>query len=165
MQPPLGKFNDPTDEKSQPAVAEKKVQQPCAIAAVLVVDDEHLVRIMVQLCLERNGFDVWIARNCQEAVDIHRQHREEIDIVLIDVHMPGLDELQALKGMRELNPNILACFMSSDTGADKWEDLLRRGGAYSIAKPFRLDELANVLRLMVQGVPAAVLPSGRAGQK
>ena len=164
MQQPQSKLSDPPDEKSQAAAAEPTVRQPSEKPGVLVVDDEHMVRIMVQLGLERNGFDVWLARNGREAIDLYRRHTEEIAVVLLDVRMPGLDGPQTLEVLRELNPEVLACFMNGDTGAYEPEDLLQRGAAHVITKPFRLDDLANILRLMAHRVSADLLPSGRVSQ-
>jgi two-component system, OmpR family, response regulator len=164
MRQPQGKLSDPPDEKSQAAVAEATVRQPCEKLGVLVVDDEHMVRIMVQLGLERSGFDVWLARSGREAIDLYRRHTEEIAVVLLDVRMPGLDGPHTLEVLRELNPEVPACFMSGDTGTYEPEELLQRGAAYVIAKPFHLDDLANILRLMAHGAPADHLPSGRVCQ-
>jgi len=164
MRQPQRKPGGQPDEKSQPAAAEPTVRQPCAKPGVLVVDDEHMVRIMVQLGLERNGFDVWLARDGQEAIDLYRRHGEEIAVVLLDIRMPSLDGLQTLEVLRELNPEVLACFMSSDAGAYKPEELIQRGAAYVISKPFQLDHLANILRRLAHGVPADHFPSGGACQ-
>jgi CheY-like chemotaxis protein len=155
---------DPPEKKSQAAAAEPTVRQPCARPGVLVVDDEHLVRKMVQRGLERDGFDVWLARDGREAIDLYRRHTEEIAVVLLDVRMPGLDGLQTLEALRQLNPEVRACFMSGDTGAYGPEDLRQPGAACVIAKPFRLDDLVTILRMMAQGVSAELLPSGRVCQ-
>lgn len=159
MQQPQVKLSDLPDEKSQAAAAEPTVKRPCANPGVLVVDDEHMVRLMVQLGLERKGFDVWLARSGREAIDLYRRHTKEIAVVLLDVRMPGLDGLQTLEVLRGLNHEVQACFMSGDTGPYKPEELLQHGAAYVIAKPFLLEDLANILRLMAQGVPADLLPS------
>lgn len=127
---------------------------------ILVVDDEHMVRIMVQLGLERSGFNVWLAPNGREAVVLYRAHREDISVVLLDVFMPGLDGLQTLDALRELDSEVPICFMSGHKGAYESDELVRRGAASVIAKPFHLDELTNTLRLLAQGVPADNLPSG-----
>ena len=124
-----------------------------------------MVRIMVQLGLERNGFDVWLARSGREAIDLYRRHMEDIAVMVLDVRMPGLDGLQTLEVLREQNPEVLACFMSSDTSAYEPEELLQRGAAYVIAKPFCLDDLANILRLMAGGVSVDFLASGRLGRR
>jgi CheY-like chemotaxis protein len=73
---------------------------------VLVVDDEHLVRLMVQLGLERISCEVWLASNGREAIQQYRKHRARIDVVLLDVRMPGLDGPQILDVLRELNPKL-----------------------------------------------------------
>ena len=152
MRPPQGKFNDPTDAKRQAAAAETPVPQASGRRGVLVVDDEHLVRIMVQLCLERHGYDVWVARNGLEAIDLHRQHGEVIDVVLLDVCISGLDPLQTMRILRERNPKVLVCFMSSSNNGG-CDELLQCNSAYFIAKPFRLDDLANTLRVLSQDGP------------
>jgi CheY-like chemotaxis protein len=129
---------------------------------VLVVDDDHLVRIMVQLGLERNGFNVWLASNGREAIRLYRTHRDRIAVVLIDVRMPGLDGPAAVDALRSLNPEVQICFMSGDTGDYGPEELRRHGAVHVIAKPFLVNELAKVLRLIAQGVSADLLPSGGA---
>jgi len=139
-------------------------RQPCEKPGVLVVDEDHLVRIMVQLGLERNGFDVWLARNGRDAIDLYRRHTEEITVVLLDVRMPGLNGVQTLKALRELNPELPACFMIGDTDPYKPAELLQRGAAYVIAKPFLLDNLANIIRLITHGVSAELLSNGRVGK-
>ena len=161
MRQPPGKLSDPPDGESRAGAAKPMVRQPCEKPGVLVVDEDHLVRIMVQLSLERNGFDVWLARSGREAIDLYRRHKKEIAVVLLDVRMPGPDGLQTLEALRELNSEVQACFMSGDTGTYEPKELLQRGAAYVIAKPFLLDDLTNILRLMAQGVPADLLPSGR----
>ena len=143
MRPLYGKAEGPPAEDRRPGV--------------LVVDDEHLVRVMLQLGLERNGFEVRTAGNGREAIKLYREHRDEIAVVLLDVRMPGLDGPATLAALRELNPEVLACFMTGDPGAYDPEGLLQRGAVYVIAKPFHLDRLVRALRLLVtaEGTEAA----------
>ena len=74
---------------------------------------------------------------------------------------PVWTDFETLEVLRELNPEVLACFMSGESGAYQPEELLQRGAAYVIAKPFRLDDLASILRLLAHRVSADLLPSGR----
>jgi CheY-like chemotaxis protein len=74
--------------------------------------------------------------------------------------MPDLDGPQTLEVLRRLDPDVRACFISADTGAYDQEQLRRLGAACFVTKPFRLEDLANVLRLVTQGVPAGLLPAG-----
>ena len=145
MQQQYSESLGPASEKSQAAVALPPTRQFGTKPGVLVVDDEHLVRIMVRLGLERYGFEVRLAASGREAIDLYRENRENTDVVLLDVRMPGLDGPQTLDALRRMNPDVLACFMSGDTGAYTREDLLKCGAAHFVAKPFSLDQLANIL--------------------
>jgi CheY-like chemotaxis protein len=118
---------------------------------VLVVDDESEVRSVLRSALEGRGFRVWLADGGREALDLYRQHRDAIAVVLLDVRMPGLDGPQTLDALRHLNPEVLACFMSGDAGGYQPEELQERGAPFLFAKPFRLDELAQALWLLAGG--------------
>lgn len=165
MRPLDRTHNHPLTAISRAGDGEPTIQLLRDKPGVLVVDDDHLVRIMVQLGLERDGFDVWLASNGREAIQVYRTHRDSIGVVLLDVRMPGLDGPATLEALRNLNPEVLACFMSGDTGHYEPEDLRQRGAACVIAKPFLLNELASTLRLLTRGVPGDLLPPGRASQK
>jgi CheY-like chemotaxis protein len=152
MRPPKRKPVDPPALKSQ--AAEGAATLPRAKPGVLVADDEHPVRILVQLALEASGCYVWLAANGREAIDVYRKHRGKIAVVLLDVRMPGLDGPQTLQSLRKLNPGVRACFMSGDPDA---YTSLQRQGAHVIAKPFQLDRLAELIWFLVQEAPADVV--------
>jgi CheY-like chemotaxis protein len=160
MRPLDRKLVGPPAEKSEAAEGEATARQAREKPGVLVVDDEYIVRVMVQLGLQRNGFEVWLASGSREAIGLYRKHRDSIVVVLLDCCMPGLDGPQTLAALRELNPEVLVCFMSGDTTGYEPDGLRQRGAACLIAKPFHLEDLANVLRLVTQGVPAGPLPAG-----
>ena len=67
---------------------------------------------------------MWLAVDGDDALDLYQRHRAEIDLVLLDVQMPGLDGPRTLDALREFDPDVLACFM---TGSAKpgWNDLWR----------------------------------------
>ena len=128
---------------------------------VLVVDDSAHVRDLLKAGLDRDGFQVWLAADGREALARYREHRHEIAVVLLDVRMPGLDGPATLDGLRAVAPDVPACFMSGDTGNYGTDELIRRGASCVVAKPFRLDLLAAVLRLLAQGAPAeSLVPFG-----
>jgi CheY-like chemotaxis protein len=158
------KVIDPPAERREAAESQPAVRQFRQKPGVLVVDDEHLVRIMVQLGLERSNFDVWLASSGREAIHLYRKHRERIDVVLLDVRMAGLDGPQTLDVLRELNPQVRVCFMTGDANAYQPEELRQRGAAHVIAKPFNLEQLANILQLLVNGVPTERISSGEGCQ-
>ena len=113
---------------------------------VLIVDDEDYVRSILQVALRHEGHTVWLAGDSREAFDLYRRHHESIDVVLMDVRMPGRDGPQTLAALQNLNPHIRCCFMSGNLGTYTEERLFDLGAVAIIPKPFHLDGLSQVLR-------------------
>jgi CheY-like chemotaxis protein len=148
------KFDVSPTEESREADGEPALREGDEKPGVLIVDDEHFMRIILQLGLERNGFNGWLASSGQEAIQLYREHSEQIAVVLLDVCMPGMDGPQTLVALRQLNPEVRACFMSGNPGRYDEKELRQRGAALVIAKPFDLNELAKKLRQLTPDTPA-----------
>jgi len=117
---------------------------------ILVVDDEPVVRNLLDLVLRRSGFAVWAADGGPSALDLYRQNQSAISVVLIDVRMPDMDGPQTLAALRRINPAVVCCFMSGHAGEYTPEGLLALGAVRLFEKPFRADELAQALRQTAQ---------------
>ncbi len=113
---------------------------------VLVVDDEATMRSLLALCLRSAGFAVWQAASGHEALDLYAAQPYEIDLVLLDVRMPGLDGPRTFAALRQLNPEVRCAFMSGDPGAYTVEELLASGAVGYLGKPFRLAEIETLVR-------------------
>jgi CheY-like chemotaxis protein len=108
---------------------------------VLVVDDPS-VRAIIRAALSRLGYSVWLADCGRQALELYAGLRGEIDLVLLDVLMPGgLDGLQTLAGPRLIEPRVRAAFVTGFAC-----DRLADHDLPVIAKPFSLDALAEVVR-------------------
>lgn len=116
---------------------------------ILIADDMGLILALLKLELEPRGFAVWLAADGDQAVDLYRRHGQEIDLALLDVNMPGMDGPQTLAVLQTLNPDVLACFMTGNPGAYTEDDLLERGAACVLKKPFPLGETAHFLQLLI----------------
>src|SRR5437879_2312424 len=81
---------------------------------LLVVDDNEELRKVLNIALQHEGFDVWLAASGQEALEINRHHRDWIDLFLIDIEMPGLSGPQTLEKLQEANREVRCCFMTGD---------------------------------------------------
>jgi CheY-like chemotaxis protein len=145
----LGTFDSNGEDVQRDVMALAAPPKP----GVLVVDDEHMVRIMVQLGLELYGFDVLVASTGREAVELYTAHRKRIAVVLLDVQMQELDGTQTFDALRKVDPAVPVCFMSGDAGNYQRDDLDRCGAACIINKPFDLHELSYILRLVANGLP------------
>jgi DNA-binding NtrC family response regulator len=135
---------------SQPSPG--KADEPSPGLQLLVVDDEAGIRRIVSLALTRAGFGVRLAANGGEAVEVYREHWRTIDLVLLDVLMPGgMDGPQTLVALQEINPAVRCCFMSGHTAHYPIHKLLALGALNILFKPFaNLAELRQTLRELAQ---------------
>src|SRR5438094_2396390 len=116
---------------------------PSSPLVILVVDDNEGIRQRLQTALRTLGFEVRAAGSGAQAIDIYAC--ESIDMVLLDVQMPIMDGPQTLAALQKINASVRCCFMSGNSGAYNTEELLKRGAACVIQKPFRLAELRRAL--------------------
>jgi CheY-like chemotaxis protein/two-component sensor histidine kinase len=146
----------------------KKVSAPVAAedtfsgtGTLLVVDDEPLVRNVARVLLESVGFDVVEAANGVEAVAIYRSRAAEIRAVLLDVTMPGLGGVEALKRIREVDPGARVILSSGYDERDTIADLRRDQGVEFLQKPYRARTLLTKLRTVLEryeGAPITRAP-------
>lgn len=122
---------------------------------VMVVDDDPDLLALFDLALREYGFFVWRAAGGKEALEVYQCHRRVIDVVLLDVEMPGLDGPQTLQVLRTFNPLLTACFMTGGTGRYDEPALLNAGARHVFRKPFVLHLMATALRRLVTEPPDA----------
>ena len=124
---------------------------------ILIADDKGLILTLLKLELEPRGFTVWLAVDGDDALDLYRRNHAEIDLVLLDVQMPGLDGPHTLAALQRLDPDVLACFMTGNSAAYTDDDLLSRGAARVFNKPFLVAELAQFLQGLVKSADSKTL--------
>ncbi len=117
---------------------------------VLVADDEPAVLRVIQRTLQRDGYEVHVAADGNEAVELFRAHAAKIDLVLLDVSMPTLDGVEAVLALREIAPHVPIVLTSGYSEAEAKQRLKEVGVAGFLAKPFTsatlLDRVREVLR-------------------
>ena len=135
-------------EKHQGWLAEspKAAHANSRMYGILIVDDETCVRDILRIAMRQEGFAVWLAADGQEALDLYQRNQETIDVVLMDVRMPGLDGPQTLAALQNLNPQVRCCFMSGSLGGYTEERLFQLGAVAILPKPFHLEEVGQVIR-------------------
>jgi CheY-like chemotaxis protein len=108
---------------------------------ILVVDDEHGVRVMVARMLTLSGYAVVSAQSGEEAISIVHDYAAPIDLLLTDVRMPGMSGPELAHELRKLRPGIKVMYMSAYA-----RDVLPSGVQDSdvpfLNKPFTMRTLA-----------------------
>lgn len=118
---------------------------------VLIVDDEDIILNVACELLEELGYRTRIARTGLEAVDVYLQAQDEIDVVILDMVMPGMSGGETYDKIRQLNPEVKILLASGYSIDDKASQILRRGCNGFIQKPFNIEELSRKLRELLDG--------------
>jgi len=114
------------------------------MARVLIVDDATFMRMMVKDILEKNGYEViGEASNGIKAVEIYKA--EKPDIVTMDITMPEMDGVEALKEIKAFDSNAKVLMCSAMGQQSMVMDAIRAGAVDFIVKPFDSDRVIKAL--------------------
>ncbi|MFC1828969.1 PAS domain S-box protein, partial [Thermodesulfobacteriota bacterium] len=113
---------------------------------VLLVDDEDIIIEVGRAIIESLGYTVLIAAGGEEAVDIYRKSADKIDIVVLDMIMPGMGGGEVYDRLKEINPNIKVLLSSGYSINGQATKILERGCDGFIQKPFNIMDLSIRIR-------------------
>lgn len=133
-----------------PHPSPESVKQAESRSTVLVVDDEEPVRKLLGKLLTRLGARVLFAEDGGEGVEVFERHREEIDLVLLDLTMPVMSGDEAFKRIIELDPeaHVVLCSGYSESKLDSLFE--GRSPAAFLEKPFYLSTVTKVIRRLTE---------------
>lgn len=126
-----------------------KVKRKKGLTA-LIVDDLPINRSMARIILERNNFKIHEAKNGKEALD--RYLKLKPDVVLMDICMPVMNGIEAMKQIRELNKKDNAIPIIAYTSGEHDEsksELIDQGFSDYLLKPFKEKELFEKISLLL----------------
>ena len=121
--------------------------------AILVVDDEEILRVVARAALEQAGYVVLEAEDGPSALEVFRRERARIAAVLLDVNMPGQSGEEIFQDLRALDPNVPVIFSSGSISEMKGVLLTGRGAKAFLHKPYSARELTDTLRQVLQPQP------------
>jgi CheY-like chemotaxis protein len=108
---------------------------------VLLVDDEEIVIGVGKQMLQKLGYSVLIARSGQEALDIYTNSPDDVDLVLLDMIMPGMEAGDTYDRLKAINPEIKVLLSSGYALDQKAGAIIDRGCNGFIQKPFNMQIL------------------------
>jgi PAS domain S-box-containing protein len=116
---------------------------------ILVSDDEELILKVSRKMLEFLGYRVYTAKSGQEAIAVYMEKRNEIDLVILDMIMPGISGGETFDRLREINSGIKVLLSSGYSISGQAQEILNRGCNGFIQKPFSLEKISRKVREML----------------
>jgi len=115
---------------------------------ILVVDDEPNYLVVLSELLKEEGFEVFTAESGEEGLKVAREN--DLDLVITDMRMPGMDGLQLLKSVKSLNQHLPVIMVTAFGEVEKAVVAMKAGAYNYLAKPFSNDELLVNIRKAIE---------------
>jgi two-component system, cell cycle sensor histidine kinase and response regulator CckA len=113
---------------------------------ILTVDDEDGVIRILQRMLNQLGYNTIPANSGEKALEIYKEKQEEIDLVILDLGMPGMGGHKCLTKLVGLDPNVKVIIASGYSAEGLIKDTIKQGALGYVVKPFTRDEISKIIR-------------------
>jgi CheY-like chemotaxis protein len=113
---------------------------------ILVVDDEEKIRKICKENLNLLGYSVITAGSGIRAIEIYGKKAKLIDIVVLDMIMPGLSGKDTYERLKQINPDVKVLLASGYTEEGQAKEILDSGCNAFIQKPFKIEQLSTMIR-------------------
>jgi len=107
---------------------------------ILIVDDEEVLRDVLDAVLRREGFEIVPAASGEEALSV-LDGDENIDLVILDIMLPGISGIDTLRAIRIANPNLPVIVITAFSSIDGAIEAMKHGAFHYIPKPFKNEEV------------------------
>ena len=145
------------------AVAEPEHDRDAPVAGgretILLVDDEEAILEVVRDVLRQYGYTVLTADSGEGALEMFCERPEQVDLVILDLGMPGMGGGRCMRRMLEVDPGTRVVVATGYAGSDKRGEMLEAGARRFITKPYRLDDLLRTVRQVMDQEPEGEPPA------
>jgi len=118
---------------------------------ILIVDDERVIREFINVVLKRYQYDVVMASNGHEALELCRRGGAQITAAILDLVMPDMGGDKLLPLLKAIQPNIRVVLMSG-FNERMVRDIYREPDAYFLQKPFTVKQIIEVVEKVIVGL-------------
>jgi PAS domain S-box-containing protein len=116
---------------------------------ILLVDDEDMIINVSREILETLGYNVIVANNGEAAIETYREKKDEIDLVILDMIMPGIGGGEVFDILKTSNPRIKVILSSGYSVDGRPAKMLERGCSGFIQKPYTMSDLSHAIRTVL----------------
>jgi CheY-like chemotaxis protein len=130
--------------------ADRADQSSSVGETILLVDDEDMILEVTQELLASSGYEVFKARGGHQAVELYQDHTSEIDVVLLDMIMPGMNGEETFDRLKAIDPDVKVILTSGYSMNGQAEKVFAKGCNGFLQKPFSIDRLAQKISEVLQ---------------
>ncbi len=116
---------------------------------VLVVEDNKINQMITKKILEKNKMQCMVADNGMDAIDLVKTH--DFDVILMDIHMPGISGIEATQKIRDFNKHLPIIALTAVTIDENLDEFYRAGFNEIIPKPFKTEEFFEKIYRTLEG--------------
>jgi PAS domain S-box-containing protein len=117
---------------------------------ILLVEDEKMVLTVSKEMLESMGYRVHATGSGQEGIAVYMEKRNEIDLIILDMIMPGMSGSETFDRLREINPAVKVLLSSGYSLNSQAQHIMDRGCNGFLQKPFQIEKLSQKVREMLE---------------
>jgi PAS domain S-box-containing protein len=121
---------------------------------ILLAEDEGLIRNSCSQLLTRFGYTVLTAPDGEGALELYHKQRNRIDLVILDLIMPGMGGKKSLSEILKINPDARVLITSGNSDNPFLERIAESGAKGFIEKPYKIERMLNAMREVLDGVGA-----------
>jgi PAS domain S-box-containing protein len=135
-----------TQERELVAPEEEEVHLSGGTENILLVDDEDFIRELGEEILSKFGYTVVTASDGEGALEIYRQERDRIDLVILDLIMPGIGGKKCLDELMKLDPQLKVLIASGYSHGLPTKSVFEVGALGFVRKPYEIRQMLQVIR-------------------
>jgi CheY-like chemotaxis protein len=145
-----------TEPEDQSETPDDFVAEPLrgGVETILLVDDEEPIRNMASQALMSYRYTVLTASSGEEALNVYASRKNEIDLIVMDLGMPGMGGHRCLKELIRIDPEVKVLIASGYSSEGLGRKTLEAGAAGYVGKPYQLKDLLRAVRAILDGTPA-----------
>jgi PAS domain S-box-containing protein len=125
---------------------QNKVSTTPRSGSILLVDDEQIIRNAARRILKLRGYDVILAESGVKAIEIFKEKKETVSLVLLDIIMPEMDGIDTFEALVKIDPSVNVLLFSGYSKDDRVERLLSKGRVRFAHKPFDIASLSKSVK-------------------
>ena len=117
---------------------------------ILLIDDEEVIIDVSREILEALGYRVWTVRTGQEAIALYKSRKNEIDLVILDMIMPGMSGGDTFDRLKAIHPGVKVILSTGYSLTGQAKEIMARGCRGFIQKPYKIETLSQKVREVLE---------------